>query len=499
MADQKWYDEGTRPKIFINWKSFEDWGIPSNWKIPFQNAVINAYTKWMNMSGVDMRFQFWNYTEKTSADSGELLIKMNERHAMSSRLASTFGSYGKLEIVFHRKRGSDLTPWNFSVWYANSGEFDMYTILTHELGHCLGLDHSPNTNNVMTGGYGWHHRFGLYKDDVDRLQAVYTFFNENRLRELRSTNGGNSWSTVNNNLTTYNHNDARTNSNPAVAATPGSGLYVLGYSSLNQKPVYIRGTYDMMMTSQWWVYGGQNSIFGPSFASDDSNNMLYAWVDSDDQGTIKLTRSTNHGYSWSWRSTPNNANTYGTPGLCWTKVDGQSVWIMVWAQFNRSNREETGFVNASISTNNGASWSEPTVLSDFYKVLAGVSVAADETNNLIVSFPWAPNTDLFKNRMNQIRTFKCKVEDGMLKRKSTILSNETTRIQPAVAYDTNQGKFVMAWRGQNFNTTLNVMTKTVSATSWSNKVHLSDKRSHVAPALAYSKENEELVMWYAFE
>ena len=35
MADQKWYDEGLRPKVLINWQSFEDWGIDPNWQGPF--------------------------------------------------------------------------------------------------------------------------------------------------------------------------------------------------------------------------------------------------------------------------------------------------------------------------------------------------------------------------------------------------------------------------------------------------------------------------------
>lgn len=125
MADTKWYDEGLRPRILINWDSFENHGIPSNWRGPFTDAVINAYTRWMNVAGIDLRFQFWGYTTKTSSGNGELLIKMNEKHANSTRLASTFGSYNKLEIVFHRKRGSDLTPWNFVPYNADSGEFDM--------------------------------------------------------------------------------------------------------------------------------------------------------------------------------------------------------------------------------------------------------------------------------------------------------------------------------------------------------------------------------------
>lgn len=40
MADQKWYDEGLRPRVSINWQSFVDRGIANNWQDPFTDACI---------------------------------------------------------------------------------------------------------------------------------------------------------------------------------------------------------------------------------------------------------------------------------------------------------------------------------------------------------------------------------------------------------------------------------------------------------------------------
>jgi Matrixin len=237
VADQKWYDEGLRPRVLINWQSFVDQGIQSDWQGPFTDAVINAYTRWMNVAGVDLRFQFWGYTTKTESDSGELVISMNERHANSTRLASTFGTYNKLIIVFHRKRGSDLTPWPFVPHNAAAGEFDMQAILTHELGHCLGLDHSTGANDTMNGSYEYHRqRFGPFANDVARARNVYSLFTRNRLRELRSQDGGASWAEVTNDLTPYGHVDARTNITPGVANTPGSGFYVVGWTLVGGPP-----------------------------------------------------------------------------------------------------------------------------------------------------------------------------------------------------------------------------------------------------------------------
>ena len=451
MADQKWYDEGLRPRILINWQSFEDWGLPSSWKAPFTDAVINAYTRWMNLAGIDLRFQFWGYTTKTDSGSGELVISMNERHANSSRLASTFGSYNRLIIVFHRKRGSDLTPWNFVPYNAESGEFDMQSILMHELGHCLGLDHQASGSPTVMSSYSYFVRFGPFKSDVADVRDVYSDFTGNRLRQLRSISGGTSWSKVDNNLTHYGHVHVRTNLNPGVVATPRSGLYVVGWSMIGRAPTWLRGDGSRILTRHWLFYGGERSAYGPAYARDHGHTMLWAWVDEDDDGTIKIVRSTNQGYQWAWAGTPANAQTYGTPGLCWTRVNGQSTWILVWVHHDRSNRSETGYLRASISTNNGSTWSTPVVLNDFYRALSGVSAAADENNNVVVAFAWAPHSTY---GMNRIRAFSCQVSGGDLERRSTVYSNETTRIQPTLAYESSMDKFVIAWRGQNFNTTL---------------------------------------------
>lgn len=497
MADQKWYDEGLRPRVLINWQSFVDQGIQSDWQGPFTDAVINAYTRWMNVAGVDLRFQFWGYTTKTESDSGELVISMNERHANSTRLASTFGTYNKLIIVFHRKRGSDLTPWPFVPYNAAAGEFDMQAILTHELGHCLGLDHSTGANDTMNGSYEYHRqRFGPFANDVARARNVYSLFTRNRLRELRSQDGGASWAEVTNDLTPYGHVDARTNITPGVANTPGSGFYVVGWTLVGGPPTWLRGDGEHFLFRHWLFYGGERSLYGPAYARDDDHTMLWAWVTNDDLGSIRVVRSFNQGYQWHWVGAPANARTYGIPALCWTRANGQSTWILVWPHFDRGDQANSGYLRASISTNNGASWSTPVYLNTFYKALSGVSAAADTNNNVVVAFSWAPHSTY---GMNLIRSLACRVSGGHLQHLSTIFGSETTRIQPGLAYDAPQDRFVLGWRGQNFNTTLNASRKSAAAATWSAPVQLLAYGSHTAPAAAASPEYGETVFWYAYE
>ena len=75
--------------VRINWDTFEDQGIPSTWKDAFKDAVINAYTRWMQVGGARVGAKWQGYTTRTTPNSNEILIRMNEAHA-APRLASCF-------------------------------------------------------------------------------------------------------------------------------------------------------------------------------------------------------------------------------------------------------------------------------------------------------------------------------------------------------------------------------------------------------------------------
>ena len=139
----------------------------------------------------------------------------------------------------------------------------------------------------------------------------------------------------------------------------------------------------------------------------------------------------------------------------------------------------------------------PEVLNNFYKTLSGVSASADPNNHIVISFAWAPNSSTYG--MNRIRTFNCQVTAGDLEQVSIAYTSETTRIQPALTYDSNADRFIMTWRGQNSSTTLSSMNKSWTNPNWSGKVDLLGNSSHVAPALTSSPEYGESVMWYAYE
>lgn len=496
MADQAMWNRGDRPRILINWDTFTAQGIAASWQVPFQEAVINAYTRWMMEAGVDCRFQFWGYTTNTEPADGEILITMNERHFDSTRIASTFGSWRKASLVIHRKNGSNLTNWAIVPYNADPGEIDLQGILLHELGHCYWLDHATSGNETMNGGYGYHRaRFGPWDGDVQRAKALFGDFDRNRLRELVSIDGGNSWVTASTQITTYNHYQARTCLAPGATAIGSSGLYNLAWSHPNRIPTWLRNDGSNFLFGNWLFYGGERAVHGHALASAPDGTMLWCWVDEEDGGTLRIVNSTNSGGSWTWANSPAGAATFGQPGIAVTAVAGVRTWVLVWAHFDRADHAETGFMRCSVSTNDGASWSTPVVLDSFYKSLSGVAVAAASNNRVMVGFAWAPHGVY---GMNLLRTLECNVSNGRLQHQRTCYTNAASRTQPALSYDAVRNRFIMAFREQNFLTSIRTSTKAWGDGSWPAAAQVAGTTTATAPTLA-TTPNGTTVLWYGGE
>jgi hypothetical protein len=496
MADFALWNAGDRPRIWINWGTFTAQGFPASWQLPVQEALINAYTRWMMSAGVDCRYQFFGYTTRTEPSDGEILVTMNERHFDSTRIASTFGSWRKASLVIHRKNGSNLTNWNLVPYNADPGEIDLQGIFTHELGHCYWLDHAASGNETMNGGYGYHRaRYGPWEGDVSRAKAIYRDFDRNRLRELGSTDGGQNWHAVPTQITSYNNYQARTCLAPGVAAIGSSGLLDLAWSHPNRIPTWLRNDGSTFLFNNWLFYGGERAVHGNSVASAPDGTMLWCWVGNDDNGTIRIVRSTNIGGSWAWAGVPVGARTGGQAGIAVTTVNGVRTWILVWAHFDRGDHTNTGYLRASTSTDNGSSWSQPQVLDTFYKSLSGVGVAAGPNNQVMVGFAWAPHSTY---GINYLRTLHCSVSGGVLRSSSIGYTNEVTRVQPALAFDPARNRFVLAFREQNFLTSIRTTVKAWSGSSWPAATQAQGTTTATAPTVA-ANPTGSLFLWYGGE
>jgi hypothetical protein len=265
--------------------------------------------------------------------------------------------------------------------------------------------------------------FGPFNDDINRVRAVYAGFTRNRVRQLRSGDGGSSWTEIPNELTSHGHVHTRTNVNPGVTALPQSGLYVIGWSHPNSIPTWLRTDGDRFVFRDWLYYGGERSLYGPAYASDNNQTTLWAWVTNDDRGTIKVVASRNQALQWFGVNAPANARTGGTPALCWTRVNGQSTWILAWSNFDRANQNDTSLIFTSISTNDGWNWSVPVALNTTHKALSGVSAAATPNNRIEVAIAWAPDNAANHAGINAIRTFVCDINGGRVRQLSVMASN----------------------------------------------------------------------------
>lgn len=496
MADNAYWNAGDRPRVWVNWDTFTAQGIPASWQTPIQEAIINAYTRWMMSAGVDCRFQFFGYTTRTEPSDGEVLITMNERHFDSTRIASTFTSWRKAPMVIHRKNGSNLTNWPLVPYNAAPGEIDLQAVFTHEFGHCYWLDHSASANETMNGGYDYHrYRYGPWEGDVARLKAIFADFGRNRLRELGSVDGGQTWSPVATQITSYNNYQARTCLAPAIASIGGSGLLDLAWSHPNRIPTWLRNDGSTFLFNNWLYYGGERAVHGHSVASAANGTLLWCWVTNDDAGTIKVVRSTDSAGSWALVGVPPGARTCGQPGLAVTTVNGARTWVMVWPHFDRTDHANTGYLRASISTNDGASWSQPQVLDSFYKSLSGVSVAAGPNNQVMVGFSWAPNGTY---GINYVRTLHCTVQGGVLRNSYVGYTGETSRVPPALAFDATRNRFVMAFREQNFLTSIRTTVKAWAGGTWPAASQAQGTTANTGPAVASTPSGGQFI-WYGGE
>jgi hypothetical protein len=100
--------------------------------------------------------------------------------------------------------------------------------------------------------------------------------------------------------------------------------------------------------------------------------------------------------------------------------------------------------------------------------------------------------------MNALRTLHCTVSGGALSGSRVGYTSEASRVQPALSYDPGSGQFVLAFREQNFLTSLRVTRKDWSSSFWPAAAQLAGTTTSTAPALAAAPSGRH-VMWYGGE
>ena len=176
-------------RIVLNGKTLYWSGWPVSWRISnhspenssdesWKIAIEESFDTWQEGSNSNIQFTQQSTTSSRNTGGGDHLVYFDPTNTTgylySGTVAVTMISYktssGKItdaDIIFNDR------DYDFS-WSGENGKFDIQDVLTHEIGHFIGLDHSPIVGATMwpyVSSKQWLHR-SLSLDDSAGATAV---------------------------------------------------------------------------------------------------------------------------------------------------------------------------------------------------------------------------------------------------------------------------------------------------------------------------------------
>ncbi len=483
--------------VRINYDSFLTRGFSESQRVAVQNAVINAYTRWQMVGGVDLEFRFGGYTSRPTGyrpgvDSpgdfyldNEIIVFMGDYH--DGRLASFYscetGRGGPSrcgQLVIMQRPSETGTPYIWRFWGSSEANtFDLEAVLMHELGHAHDLpDDYSNPTSVMSSYNFWNGRFGPSRADRDSAAITYGAMNRHRIRIHRATDvDGASYS-----LLADLPGNVRTTMDPAAVRNGSRLIYF--YTGTGKTPCFIHGsTSGAFGTSKWWCWGGSSSHYGIA-ADGDDNETMWSFVERDGAGDpmIKVVYSTRADLDSGTgvvRALP-LSRSYGTPAIA--KV-GTNTWLLAYSRFSRGELDDTGVLVGRISTNDGASWSSEVELRpSTYRIASGVSAAANRaTGEVRLGYAWAATPSGFAPGQ-LIRTLRARVAGASLADEGMLYGSEATRTQPVLSRASS--RYHLHLRDMSANTWIRNLRSTLTGDWMNDTPFLPSSQTATTAALA---------------
>ena len=153
--------------------------------VEIEDAFVGAMDSWNNAGNAYFSWTYAGVTPNLSYTAdGEMISQWHANIASYGTLAQTTITYfggdaSECDIRFYGSNGAGPIAWSSNIFGAPPGRFDLQKVATHELGHCLGLDHSNNPGAIMfastSDGTSAADR-ALHFDDVNGLNAIYTAY-----------------------------------------------------------------------------------------------------------------------------------------------------------------------------------------------------------------------------------------------------------------------------------------------------------------------------------
>ena len=285
------------------------------------------------------------------------------------------------------------------------GYIDFGAVTMHELGHAWGLCHEmeatadtaamnpSNVGDVKFWGVLWGpQRYGPYFNDFQQLQEYYGA-DDNSMYTRRSTDSGQNFGFLSDNMAAA---EIFTRMEPGMARNAeASSELLLGFTYSGEAmaqtgkvavPCFARGTYNFGSVTYEppLCCSTESSTRGVSI-DRVGDTIMIVWVSRFDQVQVML--STNGGVAWHPRRIPGAPRTMGTPSVRALPTEGGSQrWVIAWAHFDEFDPMGTGQIRATVTTDNGQTFTQPANLSAMlfgqnYHTEHGVSIAAFDSSS----------------------------------------------------------------------------------------------------------------------
>lgn len=144
-------------------------------KSSLEQIVKNSMNEWQNRTGVSI----WSFISSSGSAATQNTIRWSNNFASETGMDDTT----VLAITIRYSSGPYFAKTEIIIngnHYINQNSSNLYTTITHELGHTIGLDHSNSTNAVMAPSIQIPY-LGLQDDDVQGMSELVSETNSRKV------------------------------------------------------------------------------------------------------------------------------------------------------------------------------------------------------------------------------------------------------------------------------------------------------------------------------